>query len=661
MTEDVLIALRKSSKGKLSYDPFCIQDGRWPEILGAAETIELDSRLLPLSFTEEGDPVHSGEEPEPTPASVVEPTEQDPEPADDDTQDLKIFVDTSGTDLSILEYEEERLNSVREAIRKRLAQHQQLLLKWQQQAQKHVLLMERDQLLEFQRQLDRLNRDYAQGLQDIAEKKEKVQEHHKNNARHLRNKIKEAELKQKQLEEEERKKEEESKQRAEALSGHCRNMEAMLASVRGALSACSHTQHLGTAPEDHLGLLDRVARQVAAFGALRTVSREELTQALAFANEMKALVHGVIADIEQATAKGLETQQLQRQKSYEDRPAAQKSTTVASEASLTTAPALATRASVKSSTSLLQRYLDILDSLDRWQASYKELSQDKTRKKYCFDLLKAVTIPVNALANSLSVRDKLDQLTSILSGKPFQSGSRSISISAHPLAQRFCLDKLAEKIVLQGEEQINSNADSAFPVAALAVGLWCRFPEIGDLLLGHFYLRCPYLVPVFFRQDPSQSETDYLSLCGYKCSQAGCQETETQFLHRITGLVRLYAAMIQTPAPPWHNAKAHALGPARGWAWFANVMSAPPPPSPDLAATLLCTFLEVAGWHLGQVYGRQFRKALHLLCKDYFPRLKQEAGGGSGPVARLEALLQQVLRRAQVAKPEASLGKQVWM
>ncbi|CAN8015117.1 unnamed protein product [Ixodes persulcatus] len=657
MTEAVLKALRESSKGKLHYDPYWLQDGRWPEILGAAETFQFDSRLLPHSFSED-DSVPDLEEPEPTPASVDEPSERDAKPATDDAEDLKQFVDTSGTDLSILEYEEERLNSVREALRKRWAQHEQQLLKWQQQAQKHVLLMERDQLLEYQRQLDRLNRDYAQGLQDLAEKKEKVQEHHKNHARHLRNKIKEAELKQKQLEEEERKRQAESEQRAESLSAHCRDMEATLASVRAALESCSHARHLGTAREDHLGLLDRVARQVAAFGALRTVSREELTQALDLATEVKGLVHAVIADIEQATAKGLETQQLQRQKSEEHNPSRRQST-VASDASSIPAPAPSAHVAARSATSLLQRHSDILDNLDKWQASYKELSQDKTRKKYCFDLLKAVTIPVNALANSLSVRDKLDQLTSILSGKPFQSGSRTISASAHPLAQRFCLDKVAEKIVLQGEEQINSNADSAFPVAALAVGLWCKFPEIGDLLLGHFYLRCPFLVPVFFRKDPSQSETDYLSLCGYKCSQDGCLETETQFLHRITGLVRLYAAMIQTPAPPWHKGKPHPLGPERGWAWLAATTNATPP-SPDLAATLLCTFLEVAGWLLGQVYGRQFRKGLHMLCKDYFPRLKQEAGGTSGPVARLEALLQQVLRRGQVARPDASLGQRVW-
>lgn len=70
-----------------------------------------------------------------------------------------------------------------------------------------------------------------------------------------------------------------------------------MASVRGALENCSHARHLSTAREDHLGLLDRVARQVATFGALRTVSREELTQALDLATEVKGLVHAVIADI----------------------------------------------------------------------------------------------------------------------------------------------------------------------------------------------------------------------------------------------------------------------------------------------------------------------------------------------------------------------------
>lgn len=65
---------------------------------------------------------------------------------------------------------------------------------------------------------------------------------------------------------------------------------------------------------------------------------------------------------------------------------------------------------------------------------------------------------------------------------------------------------------LQGEEQIVSHKETAYPVAALAVGLWCRFPDLGDLLLGHFYMRCPALVPVFFSRNAVASETEYLRL-----------------------------------------------------------------------------------------------------------------------------------------------------
>lgn len=97
---------------------------------------------------------------------------------------------------------------------------------------------------------------------------------------------------------------------------------------------------------------------------------------------------------------------------------------------------------------LLKKHSDLVEKLDRWQASYQELVQDKKNKKYCFDLVKAVTIPVNALANSLSVQEKLDQLSSILSGKSFQSGPRTVSCLSHSLGLRFCLDKLAEKIVV---------------------------------------------------------------------------------------------------------------------------------------------------------------------------------------------------------------------
>uniref|UniRef100_A0A1E1XD02 mRNA export factor GLE1 n=1 Tax=Amblyomma aureolatum TaxID=187763 RepID=A0A1E1XD02_9ACAR len=415
-----------------------------------------------------------------------------------------------------------------------------------------------------------------------------------------------------------------------------------------------------------------MARQVAAFGALTTVSREELTRVLDFATQLNALVHSVVADVEQATKKGIaaqkqQQQQQQRRASVDKRdqdtcePREDPSLPPASPSS-PSSPAV--RSLAQTATSQLKRHADILDRLEQWQAAYRELLQDKTQKKYCFDLLKAVTIPVNALATSSAVAEKLEKLSSLLSGKPFVSGGRSVSSATHPLALRFCLDKLAEKIVMQGEEQILSNADTAFPVAALAVGLWCRFPDLGELLLGHFYMRCPALVPVFFSRSAVASETEYLRLCGYKCTQDNNLETESQFLRRITGLMRLYAALLQTPIPPWHkpssgNTSCQPPGPERGWQWLALCMNSPIE-DPDLAATLICTFLEVAGWALARDYGRQFRKVLHSLCKDYFPRLKQCVKANSGPISRLEGLLQQVLRKGQLDRPEASRGTRTW-
>ncbi|CAN7984827.1 unnamed protein product [Ixodes hexagonus] len=441
MTEAVLKALRESSKGQLPYDPYWLQDGRWPEILGAAETFQLDSRLLPRSF-EEDDAVRGPEEPESTPESVAEPAEQDPKPSNDDTQDLTLFVDTSGTDLSILEYEEERLNSVREALRKRWAQHDQQLQKWQQQAQKHVLLMERDQLLEYQRQLDRLNRDYAQGLQDLAEKKEKVQEHHKNHARHLRNKIKEAELKQKQLEEEERKNKCPTRLHTLALEQTTKiTRSAPETQVR--LAARSN----GVSLQSRITVQNLSASLQKAGGPVGGFTKEQRLESLTSATRGEGKVSLIaLPTIFPLSFKDWTSTALQNN-TFEVANKETKSYDIPAEIR-NPAAAPITGDSVRSATSLLQRHSDILDNLDKWQTSYKELTQDKSRKKYCFDLLKAVTIPVNALANSVSVRDKLDQLTSILSGKPFQSGSRAISTSAHPLAQRFCLDKLAEKIVV---------------------------------------------------------------------------------------------------------------------------------------------------------------------------------------------------------------------
>ncbi|XP_075542400.1 gle1 RNA export mediator [Dermacentor variabilis] len=663
-TEAVLEALRDSSKGKLVYETHWPSKNWWQDVLQSKPVVYVDKRLLPLRFDYDRQQKDAADGPashDVTPSdqsSSESPSDNTQSPKTDDTQDLYSYVIGSDCDVSIHHYEEERLNSVRNAMRKRIAQYEQQNRRWEEQAKKHLMLIEQNQALEYQMQLDKLNQEYLEGLRELAEKSQMTREHHQSHVRHLRNKIKEAELKQKQQEEEEKKREAESQQRAVSLRCQCQEMESTLASVRKALGECPFASFLTTPVEDHQGLLDRMARQVAAFGMLTSVSREDLSRVLDFATQLNTLVHSVVADVEQATKKGIAAQKQEVVQKTKDIEAC---VPEADPSAQPPAPSPGNMSQVE--TSQLKRHASILDRLEQWQASYKELTQDKTHKKYCFDLLKAVTIPVNALATSSSVKEKLEQLSSLLSGKPFKSGPRTVSTTSHPLALRFCLDRLAEKIVLQGEEQILSNEDTAFPVAALAVGLWCRFPDLGDLLLGHFYMRCPALVPIFFSRSVAASKSEYLRLCGYKCTESSL-ESESQFLRRITGLVRLYAALLQTPLPPWHkpangDRSRQPPGSERGWQWMALCLNTPIE-DPDFAATLICTFLEVAGWALARDYGRQFRKVLHTLCKDYFPRLKQLVKTSSGPISRLEGLLQQVLRKGHLAQPEASLGARVW-
>jgi len=61
----------------------------------------------------------------------------------------------------------------------------------------------------------------------------------------------------------------------------------------------------------------------------------------------------------------------------------------------------------------------------------------------------------------------------------------------------------------QGETQVASQPESAFVFAAVAVGVWSEFPEVGDLILAHFYLACPYLVPYYVPQLEGQSTEQY--------------------------------------------------------------------------------------------------------------------------------------------------------
>ncbi|XP_033627063.1 nucleoporin GLE1-like isoform X2 [Asterias rubens] len=209
----------------------------------------------------------------------------------------------------------------------------------------------------------------------------------------------------------------------------------------------------------------------------------------------------------------------------------------------------------------------------------------------------------------------------------------------------------------QSDEQVSSNHDSAFPNAAVVVALWCDFPEIGELILAHFYLKCPFLVPYNITKGQQQSNEDYYKSLGYNYASDGTIEKQDKYLKRMSGFMRLYAAIMVTQTVK--NSSQHPYGIDHAWQWLARLLNLQP--QPDITATMLFDFLEVCGNALAAVYGKQFFKLLQVLQTNYFPKIEAVTPNGSGgPVTRLKTFLEVCIHTQRISPPKGKLQPDFW-
>lgn len=80
----------------------------------------------------------------------------------------------------------------------------------------------------------------------------------------------------------------------------------------------------------------------------------------------------------------------------------------------------------------------------------------------------------------------------------------------------------------------------------------------------------------------------YDRLLGFKVGGDGQVEGEDNYLKRMSGIVRLYAAILQTSSDP----HPHPHGLEHGWAWLARILNMEP--HPTLTATAIHDVLEVS-------------------------------------------------------------------
>ena len=118
-----------------------------------------------------------------------------------------------------------------------------------------------------------------------------------------------------------------------------------------------------------------------------------------------------------------------------------------------------------------------------------------------------------------------------------------------------------------------------------------------------------------------ESEVGYLRRLAYKRKRESdgterC-ETDIEYGERMTGIVALYAALLQNRSfvPGVQNAVGDS------WRYVSSVLNIPPSKFTPL---LLKTFLEIAGHDFQARYKRQARKAMELLANNWMGAIEEE-------------------------------------
>ncbi|XP_036116935.1 nucleoporin GLE1 isoform X2 [Molossus molossus] len=282
---------------------------------------------------------------------------------------------------------------------------------------------------------------------------------------------------------------------------------------------------------------------------------------------------------------------------------------------------------VKVQDSTMQWYQQLQETSSQCVLAFEGLtsSKDSQIKKIKMDLQKAATIPVSQISTiaGSKLKEIFDKIHSLLSGKPVQSGGRSVSITLNPQGLDFVQYKLAEKFVKQGEEEVASHHEAAFPIAVVASGIWELHPRVGDLILAHLHKNCPYSVPFYPAFKEGMALEDYQRMLGYQVKDSKVEQQDN-FLKRMSGMIRLYAAIIQLRWP-------------------------------------YGTRQEVCGNALMKQYQAQFWKMMLLIKDDYFPRIEAITSSGQmGSFIRLKQFLEKCLQHKEIPVPKGFLTSSFW-
>uniref|UniRef100_A0A8C2UE86 mRNA export factor GLE1 n=1 Tax=Coturnix japonica TaxID=93934 RepID=A0A8C2UE86_COTJA len=519
-------------------------------------------------------------------------------------------------------YEEIYRMKGRERLRQRQEQQEQMV--------RAAYDMAREQLKRFDEMKELKRRQEIQELREVMEKslketqgqQEKLKEEHRHRAKILNLKLREAEQQRQRQEEQERLRREEGQERLRRLY----SIQEELLQLNQQIDPNYKHKDL---PKIDLSAYSNRGNQICGLVSelIRTTSERGFPSQLDVANTEQALkeMRGLVSNMQQEIAAAVEEK---KRRDEQEKKQKQEELLKKQQAEAQT-PAPAQRFSLGQPSCSVKVFRVLVGFL----IVVVVLLQVR---KIRMELQKAVTIPVSQISTiaGSQLRQIFDKLNNLLSGKPVQSVGETVLVTQLPQGLDFVYYKLAEKFVKQGEEEVASHRESAFPIALVISGIWEMHPRVGELFLAHLHKACPYSVPFYPAYKEGTSMEEYQRMLGYHVQDSKMEE-EDHFLKRMSGLIRLYAALIQLRWPYGNKQGAHPHGLNYGWCWLAQMLNMEP--LVVVTATLLYDFLEVCGNALMKQYHVQFWKLLLLMQEDYIPRYDGCVRMGNSPALHLSS------------------------
>ncbi|XP_051964023.1 mRNA export factor GLE1 [Xyrauchen texanus] len=545
-------------------------------------------------------------------------------------------------------------------------------LSLRQEQQERVVAMvasrESEQLKRFEELMELKQRQEYQSMRDMMEKEtqeslgrqEKLREEHRHRMKILNLRLREAEQQRLREAELERQKQMEGRERLRTLNA----IQEEVLQLNQLLHPATPTQP-GPAP-DHTPYITRgnqLCSQVSEVVRTTTEgqfpSGEDMAVAERAVQEMRSLVRALQEEMAQAAERKKKEQEEERKRQVELKAQQEDQKRFAEQS--TKEKARKEGLQMRADNSTLKCYNELQEVARQCALSFEDLSaKDTQTKKLKMELQKAATIPVSQIASTSGspLREIFDKIDKLLSGQPVTSSGKSVSTSQHPHGLEFVSYKLAEKFVKQGEEEVASHHEAAFPIGVVASGMWELHPKVGDLILAHLHRMCPYAVPHYPPMKDGMSVEEFQRILGYRVDDSQV-EGQDSFLKRMSGMIRLYAAIMQLRWPYTNKQGPHPHGLNHGWRWLAQILNMEP--LADVTATIIFDFLEVCGNALMKQYQGQFWKLLLLIKEEYFPRIEAVTSSGQmGSVTRLKQFLETSLRTKQIPSPKGQLTSAFW-